>query len=320
MSEVTSNESVATVRTLLRKGRYDEAIALLESEAAAKPDCPTTLLNLATACFAANQLDKAKTYFEQLTRLRPADVNAYVNLGAVLNRAKDYRGAIEALRRGLQRDRRSAAAYYNMGIAHRGTGNRAMAVTAYRDALDCDPDMVDAHLNLANVLLDMGNHQQAVLHYNEALRRKPSFAKAQRGLAKAEQKAAEARTAFSPFGRLVASRKPVPKATPKEATGSTTAAKMNPEERAADRRALFDTTAVLASACNELAEGVRDRLEVALVRLNKTVAQGEAGAHLVSERHEEFVEALAAVQDARGSLLRGVKLLVRHEKEIAERS
>lgn len=317
MSESTTNESQTDVRVLLKERRYGEAITALETLLESNPDCDKTLLTLGTACFAEGRLDDAKKHFERLVRLRPADVNAYVNLGAVLNRAKDYRAAIDALRRGLQRDRKCAAAYYNMGIAHRGTGNRAMAVTAYRDALDVDPDMVDAHLNLGNVLLDMGNHQQAVLHYNEALLRKPGFEKALRGLAKAENAAAESRKAFSPFGRLVQPTVDEPAtASAASARRPQPAVALNPEERSADRRTLLDISSVLTETTGEVRDAIRGELEGAITHLNKAVASGKSGAHLVSETHEDFQKALATVRAARASLERAVATVVAHEEEI----
>ncbi len=145
----------------------------------------------------------ARQTYEEITRINPGNIKAWVNQGAALNRMGEYKKAVEVLRRTLQKDRKCAEAYYNMGIAQKAMNLNTMAISAYKEAIKLKPDLVEAHLNLGNIYVDMKNMGLALQCFQTALKHDPNSKKARASLENASVNQKTLRKATSPFGRLV---------------------------------------------------------------------------------------------------------------------
>ncbi|MCA9012974.1 MAG: tetratricopeptide repeat protein, partial [Planctomycetaceae bacterium] len=126
-------------RQLIKSQKYEEACRQLQELLKDDPQDESALELLGMANFFLKRLEHARDCFERLTQLNPSLTNAWVNLGAVLNRLGEHKKSTEVLRRALQKDRKCAEAYYNMGIAQRAMHMNTMAISAYREALKLAP-------------------------------------------------------------------------------------------------------------------------------------------------------------------------------------
>jgi len=253
-------------REHLKNGRLPEALAAFE-EARLINDLDADVHDgLATAHFLLKDDAAAAKHFERVTRLDPRRGPAWINLGAVYNRLREYQKAADVLRRAVQIEKKSAIAFYNLGFACRHLKQWNMAVPAYREAIRLDPKMADAYYNLGNVFVALGNHAQAVSHYKRALQLDPSLERARRKLEEAEA-ALNASKTISPFGRLVA------EAGPAGGTQTAVVRELDEKEREEDRRQLHEILMQLESDLDSLVESLGEQLDPAVRTLNKMLTQ-----------------------------------------------
>lgn len=201
--ETSAAKIIRESRELIKSQKYSTACELLQKLLERDPAEEDALELLGMANFFQKNLDAARDCFERLTQINPSNTQAWVNLGAIFNRAGEYKKATEALRRAIQRNRKCAEAYYNMGIAQRSLQMNSMSISAYKEALKIAPNMIDAHINLGNIYIDMNNVGLAIQCFNAAIRHQPNSEKAKRCLEKAQSRQKQARKQGSPFGRLV---------------------------------------------------------------------------------------------------------------------
>lgn len=201
--ETSAAKIIRESRELIKSQKYSMACDLLQKLLQDDPGEEDVLELLGMANFFQKKLEPARECFERLTQLNPSNTQAWVNLGAILNRSGEYKKATEVLRRAIQRNRKCAEAYYNMGIAQRGQQMNSMAISAYKEALKIAPEMVDAHINLGNIYIDMNNVGLAIQCFNAAIRQQPTSEKAKKCLEKAQTRQKQSRKQASPFGRLV---------------------------------------------------------------------------------------------------------------------
>jgi tetratricopeptide (TPR) repeat protein len=204
MTQQTSDDSFMKLsRDLFKQKRYAEAAEILQIMLEKDPRDEVVLEMLGMARFYNKEFEAAREVFESHTKQNSGHAQAWVNLGAVLNRLGEFRKAVEALRRALQKDRKCAEAYYNMGIAQRGQNLNTMAISAYKEAIKLKPDLIEAHLNLGNIYVDMKNMGLALRCFQTAIQLDPNSKKARASLEKAQATQKNARKEVSPFGRLV---------------------------------------------------------------------------------------------------------------------
>lgn len=202
-SEPAANDPLLKARQLLRSRHYEDAVRLLQNLLEDDTIAEEALSLLGMAHFLSKDFQSAAKVFETLTRQFPLSKGGWINLGATLNRLGEFRRAVDALRRAVQRDRRCADAWYNLGFAQRGMNMTTMAISAYREALKLNPRMADAHLNLGRIYADSGNLSQAQKSFLEVLKIDPASKKAQALLEGVQVVLKASKKSESPFGRLV---------------------------------------------------------------------------------------------------------------------
>jgi len=197
------NLLASRARALLKAKDVEGAIKLLQDGTAEDSANRAAFEMLGVLAFRTKQFATALAAFRQLTRLDPRDPGPWVNLGAVMNVEGDYKGASDALRKAIQRDKNSAVAYYNLAIAQKALNQPKMAISAYQECLRLEPANVEATVNLANLLLSQKKYPKAVSVIKTSLEHSPESEKLQRLLQKAEAGVEGSRIEVSPFGRLV---------------------------------------------------------------------------------------------------------------------
>ncbi|WP_339909382.1 tetratricopeptide repeat protein [Symmachiella dynata] len=173
-------------RQCWRDGEYQCAVELFE-QALEIEEVSETHQHAGMAAYMAGDTENAVKHLIRATHLAPSNSQARINLGAVYNRRKEYKLAIDALRKGLAMDMHCAEGYFNLGMAHRHQNEPKMAIPALREAIRLDPKMADAHVQLAEVYSGQGNYKQAIELAEQALKIKPGFEAAQQILDEAEQ-------------------------------------------------------------------------------------------------------------------------------------
>ena len=128
---------------------YPQAVSLLEGYLSRHPDAPDALrASLALHCEALGEAEKADAALESCAPDAPSVQSARVL--ATLRR-NDAPAMMDAARRALETDKKSAANHNNYGIALLVGGRPAEARDAFRAALDIDDDLPGALYNMAIV-------------------------------------------------------------------------------------------------------------------------------------------------------------------------
>ena len=85
---------------------------------------------------------------------------------------------IEAYKKAIEFDPRSAGALVNLGTVYFNARNLAQAERYYQQATEVDPEYALAHFDLANLFDERGERARAMEHYLAAIRISPAYADA----------------------------------------------------------------------------------------------------------------------------------------------
>ncbi len=306
MTQQASGDSFLKLsRDLFRQKRYAEAAEILQIMLEKDPRDEVVLEMLGMARFYNKEFQPAREIFERHTKQNSGHAQAWVNLGAVLNRLGEFRKAVEALRRALQKDRKCAEAYYNMGIAQRGQNMNTMAISAYKEALKLKPNLIEAHLNLGNIYVDMKNMGLALRCFQTAVQLDPDSKKARSSLEKAQLNQQNARREVSPFGRLVKieelDRQNI-ETGPRE---------LDAAGRRAERELVQEVTRKVRAGTKEMLPMLEETLHSQLHRLERMVLQSEAR-FSSAEDLEAFGQTLGDLQRLRTVMRDGLAEIREH--------
>ena len=306
MTQQASGDSFLKLsRDLFRQKRYAEAAEILQIKLEKDPRDEVLLEMLAMARFYNKEFPAAREIFERHTKQNSGHAQAWVNLGAVLNRLGEFRKAVEALRRALQKDRKCAEAYYNMGIAQRGQNMNTMAISAYKEALKLKPNLIEAHLNLGNIYVDMKNMGLALRCFQTAVQLDPDSKKARSSLEKAQLNQQNARREVSPFGRLVnieeLDRQNV-ETGPRE---------LDAAGRRAERELVQEVTRKVRAGTKEMLPMLEETLHSQLHRLERIVLQSEVRLSS-AENIESFSQTLGDLLRLRSMVKEGLNEIREH--------
>ncbi len=306
MSGTEVSDLLLQARAHTRHRRYPDAIAAYQSLLTADPDSVDAHEGLAMACFLSGNFEQAVAQFVELTLLQPLEARHYVNMGAALNRIGRHSEAADALRKAIQRNRKSADAYYNLGIAQKHLKQTSMAVSAYKEAIRIDPQMAEAHQNLGNVYLEMGSYKLALTSFQKALEIRPDFAKARVGLERAEDAMNADKEARNPFGRLVET---VPHRHAADMGGRT----LTEEERHDDRQKVWGLAQEIKALTEACSSHLHDNLEAQLKGLARVIAENRPGGAIL-EAAEAFRVAATEWVSLRQQMRRKLVELRAHEE------
>lgn len=190
---------------LQEKGDVRGALERYERLLASMPDDPQLLNIAACAHFELGETDEAEKQFRRAVRQRPDFVDAWNNLGLMLQGGGRLRDALDA----YDRVRKLAPA---LPVAHSNAGNvnlllerYAPARRAYEEALKLAPDDANTLCAYAKTLLGLGEWNAALAPLERALALRPGFcgALALRLVALQELGRDEAFSQLNDFDRLV---------------------------------------------------------------------------------------------------------------------
>jgi len=87
--------------------------------------------------------------------------------------SKDYRTAIDLLKRAVGADASIRDGWYDLGLAYAGANNHAEAIAAFRKQLELDPNHRQANGDLAMELQQAGRNDEAIAAYRKQLEMTP---------------------------------------------------------------------------------------------------------------------------------------------------
>jgi tetratricopeptide (TPR) repeat protein len=178
----TADDHFNLGNSLLREGKWQDAIVEYDSALRLQPNDVEVHCNLGMALMSLSRLDKAVAHFRTALRLRPSLAHAHNNLGIALRRQGNWEEAIHCFKRAIQFNPLLAEAYYNLGNACKDQSRWDDAVAHYLQALRLNPGIANAHNNLGSVLQSQNKHGEAKVHYRQAIHLDPNHAEAHRNL------------------------------------------------------------------------------------------------------------------------------------------
>lgn len=308
MAEPTTDvdDPLALGRKLLKKRRYAEASKCFAAALEANAHDVAAHELMATLAFVTKDYELAIEHFREASRCDARRPEPMINLGAVLNKVKRYKEAIDVLQKSLAKNRNSAEAYYNLGIAYRGAGNSGMAVSAYKEAIRQKSDFAEAHQNLGNAYLDQNNKRQAVTAFARALELSPDLAGAKKGLQKAREVGAPRPSPLTGTGAAYASGISAPPVVLTEI------------QRAADREIVNEAAKRVERSVLAFQSEIQMTLEPAVKKLSKAVMS-----HVNADSSGTVTKISSAVRDV-DQIVRLLgearTLLIEHEDDLLHKN
>jgi tetratricopeptide (TPR) repeat protein len=116
--------------------------------------------------------DEAHRAYQEAIRLRPAFVDAHINLGLLHHHSGRLAEAEVSYRKALQYEPKLALAHFNLAVLLEDQQKKSKAIAAYEEALKHAPDFFEAHCNLAQLYERLGRKRDAIRHYAAARRLK----------------------------------------------------------------------------------------------------------------------------------------------------
>jgi hypothetical protein len=101
-----------------------------------------------------------------------------MNLGSALHQQGQHEHAIDALRRAIELNPKSADAHSNLGAALLSVDRFDEAMAAHQQALAINPKHADTHFNLGAAYHVRSNWDEGISHYERAISLKPDHAEA----------------------------------------------------------------------------------------------------------------------------------------------
>jgi predicted O-linked N-acetylglucosamine transferase (SPINDLY family) len=130
-------------------GRFEEALVLIFSSIALKPDYAEGHNNIGLLFKdRQNGFELAVNAFHRAIELKPADADVQTNLANAYFVSGRLDEARTCIARALELDPRHSGAYMNLGAIYQNQGLMADAVACFRKALTIKPDLAAAHSNL----------------------------------------------------------------------------------------------------------------------------------------------------------------------------
>jgi tetratricopeptide (TPR) repeat protein len=193
----------------LQQGDSHQAVEWIGRAIARDPGVAAYHANLAEACRALGQLDRAVGCCRTALQLVPGYPEAANNLGMALLQQGHLEAALAQFRAAVRLRPDFALACNNLGNALRLWGDTAGALAHFRQAAQLDPTLGEAHSNLGQLLLERRQPHEALAHCREAVRLRPGLAEAHGNLGNVLRdlgRLAEAKACYAEGLRLNPSR------------------------------------------------------------------------------------------------------------------
>lgn len=153
----------------LERGEPGEARTWYGKACRIAPSDPRPPLAEAACHEQEGRLGDARRGILEALRIDPAFAPAHRDLGRILSRLGDRRGAVESYEKALELDPADALAVNNLGVIVDGDGDRERARRCYERAIEVAPGLAIAHYNLGWVFHRERRYAEAREAYETAI-------------------------------------------------------------------------------------------------------------------------------------------------------
>ena len=170
-----------------------------------KKKSPTTeeTFALAVQNHNKNNLQVAANLYNETLKTNPNHVDAYYNLGNVLQKLGENQKAKSSYEKAIEINPSYARVHNNLGIVLQKLGELQKAKSCYEKAIKINPKYVSAHNNLGIVLQKLGENQKAISSYEKAIQIQPNHAIAHNNLGNVFEELGELQKAKSSYEKAI---------------------------------------------------------------------------------------------------------------------
>jgi Flp pilus assembly protein TadD len=168
------------------------------------------LQDAARAAESANDLPAVAALRRKLAKLQPQSADAWIALGAALQKVGEQGEALAAYESALAKGAPAGPLHLTIGALCLSQGRRADAVEHFRQLIASDPGNADAHCMLGATLNDLRRHAEAAGSFERALQLRPDHSEAQFNLGLARFEVGDLDGASACFARCATLRRGEP--------------------------------------------------------------------------------------------------------------
>jgi tetratricopeptide (TPR) repeat protein len=174
--------------SLIKRGKFREAILESEEALRIKPDFPMALSNMAFAFAKLGEFDRSIEQYEKLLEVDPFSSQVvYSEMGKIFFKQDKLQEAAEAFKKSIESNRKTEPerdipdVHYNlsyvlkrMGRQQEASRHLIKALEGYRRELRERPGSSEAHFVMGSALAESGDMEGASEHFRQAVKLAPS--------------------------------------------------------------------------------------------------------------------------------------------------
>jgi len=159
--------------SLIGQGKYDDAIALLQTADQTAPDSHGLLNSTISAFLKANRKNEAVTFLQSALVKNPANADALVLLGSIENGDGETQRAITSFAAAIKAQPNNPVGYQALAGLYGRQNNYDEAIAILRKGIQEQPDVVSLQMALASILEQKGDYESAISEYTSILDKRP---------------------------------------------------------------------------------------------------------------------------------------------------
>ncbi len=157
----TSKALRIKAKILIAKGRYDEALGILERLLVNNVKDDDSWFLMGSALEAIGRINEAEEAYGQCVRFNSRNIGCWLNRGNILFSLEKYDESLLCYENTLKIRQNIPDAWNNRGIVLKHKGKFDDAIRSYNAALKYDPKFARAYLNKAILFYDMRRYEEA---------------------------------------------------------------------------------------------------------------------------------------------------------------
>jgi len=158
-----------------RKQQWEEAIAAYHQAINLDPNSNLIYQGLADALVQQKKWEEAIANYQKAIELNPNFAWTYHQLGNALSEQERWEEATVAYDQGIALNPKFFGSYYKLGEICSKTGKLTEAVDWYRQAIEINPDGFWLHFTLGNALFETQQFDAALVAYQQAIELEPNI-------------------------------------------------------------------------------------------------------------------------------------------------